>query len=93
MCGAAATFNYVFDYKPDDIFWCTADCGWITGGQGGLGWAGLGWAALRWAALRWAGLGCAGREASVCAGVCRSRSLTPNHAPVPASTLLQATAT
>jgi acetyl-CoA synthetase len=31
MIGAAATFNYVFDYKPDDIFWCTADCGWITG--------------------------------------------------------------
>ena len=31
MIGAAATFNYVFDYKPDDIYWCTADCGWITG--------------------------------------------------------------
>ena len=31
MIGAAATFNYVFDYKPDDVYWCTADCGWITG--------------------------------------------------------------
>jgi acyl-coenzyme A synthetase/AMP-(fatty) acid ligase len=29
--GAAATFKYVFDYKPGDIYWCTADCGWITG--------------------------------------------------------------
>tara|TARA_R110000868_G_scaffold189695_2_gene433078 strand:- start:122706 stop:124667 length:1962 start_codon:yes stop_codon:yes gene_type:complete len=28
---AAATFKYVFDYKEDDIFWCTADVGWITG--------------------------------------------------------------
>lgn len=25
------TFAWVFDYKPDDLFWCTADCGWITG--------------------------------------------------------------
>ncbi len=25
------TFKYVFDYHPDDIFWCTADIGWITG--------------------------------------------------------------
>ncbi|KAJ8306425.1 hypothetical protein KUTeg_016970 [Tegillarca granosa] len=22
---------YVFDYQPDDIYWCTADVGWITG--------------------------------------------------------------
>jgi acetyl-CoA synthetase len=28
---SAATFDWVFDYKPDDIFWCTADVGWITG--------------------------------------------------------------
>jgi acetyl-CoA synthetase len=28
---AATTFDWVFDYKPDDIFWCTADVGWITG--------------------------------------------------------------
>jgi acetyl-CoA synthetase len=28
---AATTFEWVFDYKPDDIFWCTADIGWITG--------------------------------------------------------------
>lgn len=25
------TFRYAFDYKPDDIYWCTADIGWITG--------------------------------------------------------------
>ncbi len=25
------TFQWVFDHKPDDVFWCTADCGWITG--------------------------------------------------------------
>jgi acetyl-CoA synthetase len=31
MTGVTATFNLVFDHKPDDIFWCTADCGWITG--------------------------------------------------------------
>ena len=28
---AKRTFQWVFDHKPDDIFWCTADCGWITG--------------------------------------------------------------
>jgi acetyl-CoA synthetase len=28
---AAATFDWVFDYRQDDIFWCTADVGWITG--------------------------------------------------------------
>jgi acetyl-CoA synthetase len=27
----AATFHYVFDYKPGEIFWCTADVGWVTG--------------------------------------------------------------
>lgn len=25
------SFEYVFDYKPGDVFWCTADVGWITG--------------------------------------------------------------
>jgi acetyl-CoA synthetase len=25
------TFEWVFDYRDEDIFWCTADCGWITG--------------------------------------------------------------
>jgi len=25
------TFKYVLDYKDDDIYWCTADIGWITG--------------------------------------------------------------
>ncbi|QTF09877.1 acetate--CoA ligase [Brenneria izadpanahii] len=28
---AAITFKYVFDYHPGDIYWCTADVGWITG--------------------------------------------------------------
>lgn len=28
---AATTFKYVFDYKPGDVYWCTADIGWITG--------------------------------------------------------------
>lgn len=28
---SAMTFKYAFDYKEDDIYWCTADVGWITG--------------------------------------------------------------
>ena len=28
---AAMTHKYVFDYKEGDIFWCTADVGWVTG--------------------------------------------------------------
>ncbi|MCF7355303.1 acetate--CoA ligase [Vibrio sp. CK2-1] len=28
---ATMTFKYVFDYQPNDVFWCTADVGWITG--------------------------------------------------------------
>lgn len=28
---AATTFKMVFDYHPGDIYWCTADIGWITG--------------------------------------------------------------
>ena len=31
MVYAAITTKYVFDLKPDDIYWCTADVGWITG--------------------------------------------------------------
>ncbi|MCC2637651.1 MAG: acs [Moraxellaceae bacterium] len=31
LLGAVNSMNWVFDYKPDDIFWCTADVGWITG--------------------------------------------------------------
>lgn len=27
----ATTFKYVFDHRPEDIYWCTADVGWITG--------------------------------------------------------------
>lgn len=28
---AAMTHKYIFDYQPEDIYWCTADVGWITG--------------------------------------------------------------
>jgi len=28
---AVLTMKWVFDYKPDDVFWCTADVGWVTG--------------------------------------------------------------
>ena len=28
---AAMTHEYVFDYRPGDIYWCTADVGWVTG--------------------------------------------------------------
>jgi acetyl-CoA synthetase len=28
---AKKTFEWVFDHRGDDVFWCTADCGWVTG--------------------------------------------------------------
>ncbi len=28
---ASMTHEYVFDYRPGDIFWCAADVGWVTG--------------------------------------------------------------
>ncbi|WAH58076.1 acetate--CoA ligase [Pseudomonas silvicola] len=28
---AAMTFKYVFDYREGEVFWCTADVGWVTG--------------------------------------------------------------
>jgi len=31
MVYSAYTFMNVFQYQPDDIYWCTADIGWITG--------------------------------------------------------------
>ncbi len=31
MVYAAMTHQYVFDYHDGDIYWCTADCGWVTG--------------------------------------------------------------
>ncbi len=31
MTGVSSTTKLVFDLKPKDIFWCTADVGWITG--------------------------------------------------------------
>ena len=32
---ATLTFKYIFDYHEEDIYWCTADVGWVTG----MGWA------------------------------------------------------
>jgi len=29
--GVAMTHHYVMDIKPDDVYWCTADIGWVTG--------------------------------------------------------------
>jgi acetyl-CoA synthetase len=31
LLGAMVSMQWVFDYKSSDIFWCTADVGWITG--------------------------------------------------------------
>jgi acetyl-CoA synthetase len=31
LTGTMATFSWIFDYKPEDLYWCTADCGWVTG--------------------------------------------------------------
>lgn len=31
LVGCAATARWVFDYKPEDVYWCTADIGWVTG--------------------------------------------------------------
>lgn len=31
LLGTMVSMHWVFDYKPSDIFWCTADVGWITG--------------------------------------------------------------
>src|SRR5205814_2666092 len=31
LTGVMATTKWVFDLKEDDLFWCTADCGWVTG--------------------------------------------------------------
>ena len=31
LLGTYLTTKYVFDMQPDDVYWCTADVGWITG--------------------------------------------------------------
>jgi acetyl-CoA synthetase len=28
---AKKTFEWVFDHRESDVYWCTADCGWVTG--------------------------------------------------------------
>lgn len=34
--GVYATTKFVFDIKPNDVFWCTADIGWVTGHSYGI---------------------------------------------------------
>ena len=36
MVYAAMTHEYAFDYKDGDIYWCTADPGWVTGTSYGI---------------------------------------------------------
>jgi acetyl-CoA synthetase len=31
LVGVSATHRYIFDIKEDDVYWCTADIGWVTG--------------------------------------------------------------
>ncbi|HEX8939148.1 MAG TPA: acetate--CoA ligase [Candidatus Limnocylindrales bacterium] len=31
LLGTSTTHHYVFDIKPDDVYWCAADIGWVTG--------------------------------------------------------------
>ena len=31
LVGASATHRYIFDVKPDSVYWCAADVGWVTG--------------------------------------------------------------
>lgn len=31
LLGTMVSMKWIFDYQPDDVFWCTADVGWITG--------------------------------------------------------------
>ena len=31
LVGTATTFEWIFDVKDDDVYWCTADIGWVTG--------------------------------------------------------------
>jgi acetyl-CoA synthetase len=31
LAGVATTHHYIFDVKPDSIYWCAADIGWVTG--------------------------------------------------------------
>jgi acetyl-CoA synthetase len=31
LVGVASTHRYIFDLKPEDVFWCAADVGWVTG--------------------------------------------------------------
>jgi acetyl-CoA synthetase len=31
LVGVATTHHYIFDIKPDSVYWCAADVGWVTG--------------------------------------------------------------
>lgn len=43
MVYAATTHKYIFDYHPGDVYYCTADLGWVTGTMGLFAW----WAGMR----------------------------------------------
>ena len=40
---AAMTHKFVFDYQDGDVFWCTADVGWVTGPQLHCLWSAVQW--------------------------------------------------
>jgi acetyl-CoA synthetase len=31
LLGVTTTFQWIFDWRPDDVYWCAADIGWVTG--------------------------------------------------------------
>jgi len=31
LAGVSTTHHYIFDIKPEDVYWCAADIGWVTG--------------------------------------------------------------
>jgi acetyl-CoA synthetase len=31
LVGVSSTHHYIFDVKPDSVYWCAADVGWVTG--------------------------------------------------------------
>src|SRR3569833_1593750 len=37
LLGSIVTMQWVFDFRDDDVFWCTADVGWVTGHSYGAG--------------------------------------------------------
>ena len=31
LLGVTTTFQWIFDWRPEDVYWCAADIGWVTG--------------------------------------------------------------